>query len=189
MSSTHKFKRGFKTFADNKSIELRKELGIKPSHPLPGLTLAEHLKVKVLYPKDVPELDPQSLSCLLLGNVSEWSGVALHVRDQPLIIINNSQSLARQESTIMHELAHIICGHSMGEFKSLSDGILLRNFNKEHEREAEWLGGCLQLPGVALYYSHEDGLSIQEISEKFNASVDMVKFRMNMCGIGKRTGR
>lgn len=84
MSSTHKFKRGFKTFADNKSIELRKELGIKPSHPLRGLALAEHLKAKVLYPKDVPELDPQSLSCLLQGNDSEWSGVALHVRDQPL---------------------------------------------------------------------------------------------------------
>lgn len=186
MSSTHKFKRGFKKFADDKSIELRKELGIRPSHPLPGLALAEHLKAKVIYPKDVPDLDPQSLSYLLKGNDSEWSGVALHVQDQPLIIINNSQSLARQESTIMHELAHIICGHSMGEFKPLSDGILLRNFNKEHEREAEWLGGCLQLPGVALYYSHEDGLSIQEISEKFNASVDMVRFRINMCGIGKR---
>jgi len=186
MSSTHKLKRGFKKFADEKSIELRKELGIRPSHPLPGLALAKHLKAKVIYPKDVPDLDPQSLSYLLKGNDSEWSGVALHVLHQAIIIINNSQSLARQESTIMHELSHIICGHSMGEFKQLSDGILLRNFNKEHEGEADWLGGCLQLPGVALYYSHKDGLSIQEISEKFNASVDMVRFRMNMCGIGKR---
>jgi Zn-dependent peptidase ImmA (M78 family) len=137
----------------------------------------------------VPELDPHSLNCLLRAHDSEWSGLALHIRDKPFIIINNSHSLARQESTIMHELSHIVCKHPMGEFKSLSEGVFLRDFNKEHEDEAEWLGGCLQLPGVALYYSHEDGLSIQEISEKFNASVDMVRFRMNMCGIGKRRGR
>lgn len=186
---TPKFKRGFKKFADDKSIELRKTLGIKPSHPLPGLQLAEHLKAKVLYPKDVPGLDPRSLSCLLKGHESEWSGVALHANDTPIIIINNSQSLARQESTIMHELAHIICGHSMGEFKALTDGIFLRDFNKEHEGEAEWLGGCLQLPGPALYYCHKDGMSMQDIAEKFNTSVEMVRFRMNMCGIGKRRAR
>jgi hypothetical protein len=186
MPSAHKFKRGFKKFADDKAIELRKELGIKPSHPLPGLLLAEHLKAKVLHPKDVPGIDPATLNCLLKGNESEWSGVALHVNSQPIIIINNTQSLARQESTIMHELAHIICEHTMGEFQPLAEGIFLRSFNKEHEGEAEWLGGCLQLPGVALYYNHRDGLTIQEIAEKFNASVDMVRFRMNMCGIEKR---
>lgn len=186
MSSTRKFKRGFKKFADDKSIELRKALGIKPTHPLAGLRLAEHLKAKVLYPTDVPELDPHSLNCLLRGHDSEWSGVALHVKNQPIIIINNSQSLARQESTIMHELSHIICEHQMGEFKLLSEGIFLRDFNMEHEAEAEWLGGCLQLPGVALYYCHKDGLSMKDIAEKFNASIDMVRFRMNMCGIGRR---
>jgi hypothetical protein len=186
---TPKFKRGFKKFADDKSIELRKALGIKPSHPLPGLQLAKHLKVKVLYPKDVPELDPQSLSCLMKGPKSGWSGVALHANGTPIIIINNSQSLARQESTIMHELAHIICEHPMGEFTPLAEGIFLRDFKKECEDEAEWLGGCLQLPGVALYYAHQDGLSIEGIAEKFNASIDMVRYRINMCGILKRRGR
>jgi hypothetical protein len=186
MSSTRKFRRGFKKFADEKSIELRKALGIKPSHPLPGLTLAEYLKVKVLYPNDIPALDPASLNCLLKGHESEWSGVAVNVDTQILVIINNSHSLARQESTIMHELSHIICEHPMGEFRPLDSGIMLRDFNKEHENEADWLGGCLQLPGVALYYKHKDGLSHQEIAEKFNASIDMVRYRMNMCGIEKR---
>lgn len=186
MPSTHKFRRGFKKFADDKAVELRKELGIKPTYPLSGLLLAEHLKAIVLYPNDVPGIDSGSLNQLLKGNDSEWSGVALHINDQPLIIINNTQSIARQESTIMHELSHIICEHPMGEFQPFSGGIFLRTFNNEHEGEAEWLGGCLQLPGVALYYNHKDGLSIKEIAEKFNASVDMVRFRMNMCGIGRR---
>jgi len=189
MSSTHKFKRGFKKFADEKSIELRKAIGVKPSHPLSGLVLAKHLNVKVLYPNEVPEIDPDTLSHLQKGNDSEWSGVALQVNDQSIVIINNSHSLARQESTIMHELAHIICGHSMGEFRLLSEGIFLRDYNKEYESEADWLGGCLQLPSVALYYSHKDGLSMQEIALRFNASIDMVRFRMNMCGIGKRKNR
>ena len=186
MSSIPKFRHGFKKFCDDKSIELRKELKIKPSHRLPALELAAHLKVIVQYPKDVPEMDPEGLSQLLGNGSSEWSGLGLHVRKKVVVIINSSHSLARQESTIMHELAHIICEHPMGEFKALGDGILLRHYNKVHEDEADWLGGCLLLPGVALYYSHKDGLTKQEIGEKFSVSVDMVQYRMNMCGIQKR---
>ncbi len=75
----------------------------------------------------------------------------------------------------------------MGEFKPLSDGIFLRDFNNEHEGEAEWLGGCLQLPSVALFCNYKkDRLSLREIAQKFNASVDMVRFRVNMCGFNKR---
>jgi hypothetical protein len=189
MSSSPKFRRGFKTFADNKSIELRKELGIKPSHRLPGLELAIHLKVQIQYPEDVPGIDPDCLNHLLGNGSSEWSGLGLHVREKVIVIINNSHSLGRQESTIMHELAHVICEHPMGEFKALGGGILLRDYNKVHEEEADWLGGCLLLPGRALYYAHKDGLSKQEIGEKFSASPEMVQYRMNMCGIEKRRRR
>lgn len=186
MSSQYKFKRGFKKFAENKSIELRKAVGVKPSQPLSGISLATYLNVKVLYPPDIPEIDSYSLKCLLRGSDSEWSGVALQLSSQTIVIINNSHSSARQESTIMHELAHIVCGHSMGEFKVLSEGIFLRSFNREHESEAEWLGGCLQLPAVALYFCYKNGLSDQEIAQKFNSSIEMVRFRMNMSGIKKR---
>jgi hypothetical protein len=186
MSSSPKFRRGFKKFCDDKSIELRKALGLKATHRLPGLDLATHLKVKVQYPKDVTGIDPDCLNQLLGNGSSEWSGLGLHIRGRVIVIINDSHSLGRQESTIMHELAHIICGHPMGEFKTLGDGVSLRDYNKVHEEEANWLGGCLLLPGVALYYAYKDGLTKQEIGEKFSVSSEMVQYRMNMCGIERR---
>lgn len=52
------------------------------------------------------------------------------------------------------------------------------------EKEAEWLGGCLQLPRIALHYHYKVyGNSLKEIAEKFNASQDMVKFRLGVSGL------
>ena len=150
-----KFKRGFKTFAEKKSIELRTELGIKPSNPLPADRLATHLKVSILYPRQIPEMDITSLKCLAKGGDSFWSGVTLKINEKLFVIINDSHSKPRQESDIMHELAHLICDHEMGQFTRLSDGISLRDYNEEQEKEAEWLGACLQLPRVALNYHYK----------------------------------
>jgi hypothetical protein len=52
------------------------------------------------------------------------------------------------------------------------------------EMEAEWLGACLQLPTAALKkyfvfgsYSHE------QISDLFNASLPMVRYRISVTGV------
>ncbi len=184
MPSVFKFKRGFKSQSEKKSIELRQNLSIKPSHPLPGKLLAEHLKTLIVLPESIPGLDRNALNCLLKSSGSEWSGAAVQAGSQSLIIINDSHSLARQESSIMHELAHLICGHEMGKFEMLSDGIFLRSYDENQEKEAEWLGGCLQLPRVALHFHYvRYKLSIEEISSKFNASEQMVQFRLNVCKV------
>jgi hypothetical protein len=184
MPKIYEFKRGFKSQSENKSVELRKELKISPSLPLSGNKLAQHLKVKIIFPDMIEGLDNPSLKCLLNGNNSGWSGAAIQAGSQALVLINSSHSLARQESSIMHEMAHLILGHQMGEFLMLADGIFLRGYNQDQEKEAEWFGGCLQLPRVALYMHFiKYRLTIEEIAEKFNASTDMVKFRLNVCNV------
>ena len=184
MPSVHKFKRGFKTFAEKKSIELRTQLGIKPSNPMPASRLAEYMGIIVESPEHIPGIDKRTLDVLLKGSKSHWSGVTLSIENQLVILVNSSHSKSRQESDIMHELAHVVCEHKMGEFAPLSDGILLRDYNQDQEKEAEWLGGCLQLPRVALHYHYKIyGNSIDEIAEKFMASMDMVRFRLNVCRV------
>ncbi|HNP08404.1 MAG TPA: ImmA/IrrE family metallo-endopeptidase [Cyclobacteriaceae bacterium] len=181
-----KFKRGFKTFAEKKSIELRAELNVKPSHPLPAVKLADHLAVSILFPHQIPEMDPPTLGCLAKGRDSCWSGVTLRINNKLLVIINDSHSKPRQESSIMHELAHLICNHEMGQFSHLSHGISLRDYDEEMEKEAEWLGACLQLPRIALHYHHKVyGNTVAEIARKFNASNDMVRFRLSVCGFNR----
>jgi len=83
----------------------------------------------------------------------------------------------------MHELSHIILEHQPSideDLKSL--GLLLRNYDEIHENEANWLGGCLQIPFDGLVTALLKGKSNEEIALQYGASIDMVKFRANKSG-------
>jgi hypothetical protein len=61
----------------------------------------------------------------------------------------------------------------------------LRYYNPHHEEEAKYLGGCLQIPKPGLLWKLKEECTEEEISDYFFASVDMVKYRMNILGIRK----
>ena len=90
----------------------------------------------------------------------------------------------------MHEIAHVICKHEKYESRRM-DGvdILLRTYDEQQEKEAEWLGGCLQLPREALLWHIQKNRSVKEIAEFFTASEKMVRFRMNSTGVKRQSSR
>ena len=83
----------------------------------------------------------------------------------------------------MHECAHLILGHKMEEFDNSND-FILRNYNVVQEEEAKYLGHCLQLPKAALtrHYVYGDKTK-KQIAELFNTSIDVVTYRIGICGI------
>lgn len=178
-----KFRRGFKTEAERIAAQCRCYLGLKDFQPLSAFALAKHLNLEVITPNDIPGLGSDPLSALLNGQgASHWSAVTIG-RDKPeLIIYNSSHSSSRTESNIMHETAHVLLEHPMCEIDTAL-GIPLRKYDALQEMEAEWLGACLQLPTPALkkYYvfgSH----TIEQISTLFNASLQMVRYRIGVSG-------
>lgn len=179
MSRDYKFKRGFKTESENKAVLYRNYLSLSAMDPLPAKKLAEHLGIKVLTPHDVLTENHEMLDHLI--NSEKWSALTLPCKSGERVIIHNSRhSKARQESNIMHEIAHIICEHK-APINNI--GIVLREYNEEQEKEAEWLGGCLQLPREALIWASERKMNNDEIAAFFNASNDMVRFRLNKTGV------
>ena len=90
----------------------------------------------------------------------------------------------------MHEIAHVVCNHETPDTSRI-DGvdILLRSYNEQQEKEAEWLGGCLQLPREALLWHIKKNHSVKEIAEHFTASEKMVKFRINTTGVKRQSSR
>jgi len=184
-----KFKRGFKKDSEEKAIFFRKELGIQPYDPLPAISLSEYLKIKVLTPAQI--LDKSLESYNVLMNSKEWSALTLTCESGNRVIIhNNKNSKYRQESDLMHEIAHVVCKHETSD-SSRIDGvdILLRSYNEQQEKEAEWLGGCLQLPRDALLWHTKRNRSVKEIAEYFTASEKMVKFRINSTGVKRQSSR
>jgi len=63
--------------------------------------------------------------------------------------------------------------------KNVSPGLLLWNYNDIHGNEANWLGGCLQIPFDGLVTVFLKGKSQDEVCLQYGASLDMVKFHTN----------
>lgn len=178
-----KLRRGFKTDSENIAAHYRCELGLKEFQPLSSFELARHLNLEVITPADVPGLSNESLTALLSKEgSSHWSAVTIGVEKPVLIVYNSSHSPARVESNIMHEAAHVILKHPMGEIDT-SLAIPLRKYDPMQEMEAEWLGACLQLPAAALkkYYAFGSHTP-EQIAELFTASIQMVRYRLGVSG-------
>jgi len=184
------FERGFKTWCENYSKQKRTILGFGSHAPLDARALAEHLGIRVWTPHDVPKLSSESLAILLRNDgktPSCWSAVTLVVGSKVVVILNSSHSRARQASDLTHELAHRIRGHEAQEVHVTDDGLmLLTNYDKQQEEEADWLSGCLLLPREALINIKRRRLSEPDAATEYGVSVKMLNYRLAMTGVNRQ---
>jgi hypothetical protein len=183
-------RRGFKTWAEKLALEQRSALTLGPEAPLPARLLASYHDVVILEPAEIPGI-PQSVLNQLLGFDSDsWSALSFERNGQIVIIHNPVHSPRRQESNLMHELAHVLCNHEPSHLvQSINFPFALRTYNSDQEEEARWLGGCLQLPRAALMWAIRHGMNNAMIVKHYGASVDLVRFRRQITGIDRQMGR
>ncbi len=189
MATKTSLKRGFKAEAERTAIEYREKLGIHPCAPLCAFTLAKFLNITVLEATYFLTSEEEKLKLSATGKDDcGWSALTMLNKDgKRLIIHNNYHTLARQQSNMMHEIAHVICGH---EKKPLPKGITLpffmRDFDKLQEEEAICLGATLQLPRPGLLWAKKSNMTNAEIASHFIASTEMVNFRIGSAGISRQ---
>jgi IrrE N-terminal-like domain len=179
-------KRGFKAEAERHAVFYRKQLRLTDRDPLPARELAAFLGIRLLTPLDIAGMSDELLEVLIEGEKDKWSAAILRCGNQELIIHNPTHSPNRQESDIMHEIAHSICKHELSELAAdIAGGIIpLRKYDKDQEEEAEWLGACLQLPKPALFYYYKiKKMKVPEISQLFTASEKMISYRLGVSGV------
>jgi hypothetical protein len=182
--------RGFKTWAENVAINIRRDLDLPPHAPLSAHGLAKHLDVLLWTPYDVPNVPPDVVAQLLDYDPDGWSAVTCLASDQARIIYNPRHSLARQNSDIAHELAHIILEHEPGKIVLSHDAsIVMRSFDPKQEEEASWLGWSLLLPRTALAHATKARLGKTEIARKWVVSGQLVEYRTRVTGVRKQFGR
>lgn len=183
-----KLRHGFKKWSDEKSVSIRKELGLYAFSPLSAFDLCKHLNIIVLSPNQVAGMSEAYLNNLLGVGSGSWSAATVPINDDKhLIVHNTTHSLARQQSNLMHELAHIICGHKISEdIRNTGLASFLRCHDADQENEAEWFGACLQLPRPALLYSLKKKMTVEDIADYYNSSIEMTKYRINITGVNKQ---
>lgn len=177
MSLIKKLPYRFRKRCESISTEQRNRIGLRAFAPLPARILAEHHSATILSPQEIPNVEPAQLQALM--DSDQWSAGV--VCKEPLWIIHNPRhSLVRQESNLMHELAHILLAHKSVGFDETT-GLPMRR--DRDEDEAVFLGGCLQIPRRGLLWAIQKKMSRSQIAEHFVASEQMVCFRSNVTGL------
>lgn len=182
-------KRGFKAEAERIATDCRVKLGLHPCAPICAFDLAKFMGIIVYEATDFLTSDDERNKLAGIDNYEcGWSALTmLNKVQEQLIIHNGSHSPARQQSNIMHEIAHILCKH---EKKPLPEGINLpfgmRDFDKLQEDEAIYLGATLQLSRPCLLWAKKRNMNNSEIANHFNASIEMVNFRVASTGVNKQ---
>ncbi len=178
--------RGFKSKAEKTAVALRVELGLSSTDAMCGFKLAEYLKVKVYTP---PEIFPANTNLdELVGTDKGWSALTMKIiNDDTIIVHNHLHAPPRQQSNLMHELAHIICDHKRDnkDYDPILNS-LMRDHNPQQEEEAIYLGSALQITRDALIWALKKRMEEADIAEHYNASLAMVKLRINATGVKRQ---
>lgn len=184
MASKSLLERGFKAKAERLSEKFRNELAISKFAPLDAFDLAKHLEIPIFSVLELKD-DLQPTQYDRLSDPKKFSAVWMPNCDNEKIIIhNNFHSKKRQQSNLMHELAHIILGHEIPDEQARLCFLLgLHYYNPVHEEEAKYLGGCLQITRPGLLWCIKNGDSESEISEYYVASTEMVSYRLRITGV------
>lgn len=159
------------------ATDIRYTLGRRAYDPLPADDLACHLGALILTPDGVPGLEPEHVRTLLTRDT--WSAAILS-REPLVILANPAHSPARRESDLMHEFAHVLLDHSMTLFDA-ETGLPRRD--PKTEREAEFLGSCLQVPCRGLRWARQRAMGDQAAAGHFGASLEMIDYRAKVCGV------
>jgi Zn-dependent peptidase ImmA (M78 family) len=174
---------GFKAQAERISAAARQALNISAIGPLDAKRYAEHVGVQILAIEEL-DLSDDARRQLLEVDPTSWSGMVIRESGLIGVLVNPTHSPERQDSTMMHELSHIVLKHAPIRVDVSSAGILLvSEYSADDEDEANWLAGALLLPRDALKRYRERGWPAAKIIAHFGVSQDMYNWRIRMTGV------
>jgi|WetSurMetagenome_2_1015567.scaffolds.fasta_scaffold62987_3 Zn-dependent peptidase ImmA (M78 family) len=173
-------RRGFKSEAEELSIELRAELALLEHDPIDVFLLAEHLAIPTVPLSELaPLVSKNAIRYFSDIEPEVFSGTTIHDEYRRLVLYNDSHTEVRQRSTIAHELSHALLGHPADKLANI-DG--KRNRNPIIEAEASWLSGVILIPKGAAMRIIFAGLSVKDAAKQYMVSEQMMTYRLRVSG-------
>jgi Zn-dependent peptidase ImmA (M78 family) len=180
-------KRGFKAEAKKRANDIRRALKVNNDQALNCLDLTGFLNISVYPVSKLVEygFTTENIETICYADgIHQFSATTILVPDGYLILYNQAHSFARTNSSLAHEVSHIICEHEFSSINKLKN--LSREFDRDKEDEANWMAGCLLLPEEGLIWALKKGMSIQKIADHFEVSKQMTQWRYNITGMKRR---
>lgn len=170
-----KVRRGFRKDAEAYAEEFRGELHLDLDGPLCPHDLASHLAIPVTPLSQLPGLDVAHLRYVTADGQSIFSATTVVDGTFKMIIHNDAHSLYRQNSNVMHEIAHIVLGHPARP-PMTSDKC--RTFDPTLEEEANQLGFTLLIPKLAALRIVESGMATDVACKFYGVSRPLLNHRI-----------
>lgn len=175
---------GFKSHANELAREFRAELGIESHKPLCPKRLATHLLIPVCPLSEFKIQIPEAVRYFQEKDQKTFSAMTVFDNHRRLIVYNDAHSIYRQAADISHELSHAILDHRPDV---IFDGLGCRNFNKDYEDQANWLGPTLLISEEAALYIVRTSMEKHEAAEHYGVSQQVINMRLNLSGALKRS--
>jgi hypothetical protein len=167
---------GFKARAERLALAERKDLDLTASCRLDPLDLAGAKGMEVLGLSRLPGIPESHRRHLLEVDTGAFSGVSVILAEQKLIVVNDGHTPERQVNTVAHEIAHFILDHPAGP----AFGEFGRTLSKTMEQEADWLAGCLLVPGSGIQTTmNVCGGNLETAAKHYGVSVQLMRWRRN----------
>jgi hypothetical protein len=165
------------------ALRWRAHLGLTERERLDPRELAEAMDVAVVRMADVPGLSPKHLAELCAEDSKALSALTVVRGERKMVIVNESHSVERQANSLAHELAHLLLEHPpTPAFDALGN----RLFPQALEQEADWLAGCLLVPGNGIELALRVHGGKSAAAAHYGVSVELMRWRCNAHGLGHR---
>lgn len=179
-------RRGFKTEASGLAKEVRGELGLSRYDRLDPFALARHLAVPVIPLSDLTATC-SGAEYFLAVETGTFSAVTVFEGVRRIVVHNDTHSAARQNSNVTHELAHGLLLHPPAPALDRATGC--RDWNDDHEAEADWLTGELLVTREMALAVARGKFSRESAMERLGISREMLQWRINVTGAAKQAAR
>lgn len=167
-----------------KALQLRGLLGLRTEEILDPFCLAPKVGLTLFDVSKVP-IASELRAYLLDGAGGHWSA-GVHATPLPdgtyLCILNPTHDIRRQRITLMEEISHVFLRHAPTTVRDLGGGLSNRNFLKSQEEEAYGVGAAAIMPWASFFHDLNQGMSVNEMSAKYNVSTALVMYRITITG-------
>ncbi len=167
---------------ENLALQLRQQLVLPAEARLnPALVLA-HMEVDVYESAfDIPGLDADA-AARLCNPDSGFSGTAVEICGQRLVLLNPSHTLERRRVTMMEEVAHFLFGHTPTRINVLDQLLPTREYHAKQEKEAYAFAAASLLPESEVRALVDGRRSIAETVLHFGVSRPLIEYRAKTTG-------
>lgn len=170
---------GFKARANRIAIGIRRQMQVLDEDPIDLDKLVLKLGLSIVPISTFSNLAPESVAQLVDKDRSAFSALLLRLGRSRVILVNDGHSPRRRNSSIAHEIAHVLLAHAPAKLFDLTG---CRSFDKDIEAQANCLAGYILVPNDAALRIVCTDLPLETACDRYGVSQRMLEYRLNTSG-------